>query len=297
LPPKGFDKFRSKLPFLAGKRIAILPVFFLTMVTIAFGIYVLFDSLPDMLQLLGVNELFLAFCPFIGIFLVGTVGFILVYQMWFWRDRLKAKYGATSYQRIVPFGFWGIIWIISISFQQFMEFYQFSPSFWAVSSLSILAVPLDTLFGTLTPVVFLLKIALSVSFLIIGVSMIARALQVFGFDYITVVYLYFPEESKLQEHEIFSIIRNPTYSGVLFLGLAGTFFTFTIFSFIFFAFLLTGFYAHVYLVEERELIRRFGESYREYRKRTPAFFARPRDLRRLFRFLFRSSRAASVEEN
>jgi protein-S-isoprenylcysteine O-methyltransferase Ste14 len=297
MPPKGFDRFRSKVPFLAGKRIAILPVFFLTMVTLTFGIYVLFDSLPDILQPMGVNELLLAFCPFIGVFLVGTTGFILVFQMWFWRDRLKAKYGQTSYQRIVPFGFWGVIWIITISFQQFMAFYQFSPSYWAVSPLSMLAVPLETLFGNLASVVFFLKIGISVFFFIIGASTSARALQVFGFDYITVVYLYFPEESELQEHEIFSVIRNPTYSGILFIGLAGTFFTFTIFSFIFFAFLLAGFYLHVYLVEERELVQRFGESYKDYRKRTPTFFARPKDLRKLFRYLFRSQESTSTQDS
>ena len=297
LRPKGFDRFRSKLPFLAGKRIAILPVFFLTVVSAAFLMYIFFDSLPGILQPTGVNEVLLAFCPFFGVLTVGIVGFILVYQMWFWRDRLKAKYGPTSYQRIVPFGFWGVSWIITISFQQFMAFYQFSPTFWATSSLSFLAKPIDMLAGTWTPAIFLLKIGLSVFFLIVGVLMIVRALQVFGFDYITVVYLYFPEESELQEHEIFSVIRNPTYSGVLFVGLAGTFFTLTVFSFVFFALLLIGFYFHVYLVEERELIRRFGESYLEYRKQVPAFFARPRNLRKLFRFLFRSSKATTAENN
>ncbi|MFX1483561.1 MAG: methyltransferase family protein [Promethearchaeota archaeon] len=295
--PKGFDKFRSKLPFLAGRRIAILPIFFLTAVIVAFTIYIFFDSLPEILQPIGVNEVVLAFCPFFGVLIVGTMGFILVYQMWFWRDRLKAKYGETAYQRVVPFGFWGVIWVITIAFQQFMAFYRFSPTYWTASSLSFLAIPIDTLPGMLAPASFVLKICVSVVLLLIGVLLIVRALQVFGIDYITVVYLYFPEESELQEHEIFSVIRNPTYSGALFIGLAGTFFTFTVLSFMFFAVLLIGFYLHVYLVEERELVQRFGEPYSEYRKQVPAFFARPRNLRKLFRFLFRSSKATAAEGN
>jgi len=41
----------------------------------------------------------------------------------------------------------------------------------------------------------------------------------------------------------------------------------------------------VRLVEEKELIERFGQSYLDYRKRIPAFWPRPRDLGGFFKFL------------
>jgi len=38
-------------------------------------------------------------------------------------------------------------------------------------------------------------------------------------------------------------------------------------------------------VEERELEVRFGDGYRQYRRRTPAFFPRTRNTLRFWRFL------------
>lgn len=41
---------------------------------------------------------------------------------------------------------------------------------------------------------------------------------------------------------------------------------------------LVCFYIYVYLVEEKELIQRLGESYMGYRKKVPTFFVKPKDL-------------------
>jgi len=101
--------------------------------------------------------------------------------------------------------------------------------------------------------------------------MIIRALQTFGTDYMSVVYLYFPEESKIQNHEIYSVIRHPTYGGYLPPGLGGLFFTFTLYSIIFYLMFLLSFYLHIHFVEENELLTRFGQLYREYLKNAPAF--------------------------
>jgi len=45
---------------------------------------------------------------------------------------------------------------------------------------------------------------------------------------------------------------------------------------------LTGW---IRLVEEKELLERFGASYAEYRKRVPAFWPKWRDLGKFFGFL------------
>jgi protein-S-isoprenylcysteine O-methyltransferase Ste14 len=115
--------------------------------------------------------------------------------------------------------------------------------------------------------------------------MSARALQVFGVDYMVVLYLYFPNESKVQKNKIYSVLRHPTYTGAILICLGGTLFTFTPLSFAAFAVFLFGFYIHVYFVEEKELIERFGESYRGYRKKVPAFFVKLKDVRALLNFL------------
>ena len=42
---------------------------------------------------------------------------------------------------------------------------------------------------------------------------------------------------------------------------------------------------HIRLVEEKELIIRFGDSYREYQKQVPAILIKPKDIVRFMIFL------------
>lgn len=78
-------------------------------------------------------------------------------------------------------------------------------------------------------------------------------------------------QDKLITHGIYKYARHPRYAEhplwALGLGL-----TFGYASLIwFFAYLLVGFILVAYF-EEQELIKRYGEEYRKYKKRTPAFF-------------------------
>ena len=45
---------------------------------------------------------------------------------------------------------------------------------------------------------------------------------------------------------------------------------------------LVGINIHLKLVEEKELIERFGEQYKKYRENVPALFIRLKDVRRYF---------------
>jgi protein-S-isoprenylcysteine O-methyltransferase Ste14 len=287
LPLKGLDKFRQKLPGFSGKRIAILPIFMILMVAVAFFAFVFFDSLPSAFPS---SDAFAAFYPLIGAILVMSLGFLLVWQMWLWRKRLKAKYGLTSYQHIFLVGFGGITWILTVAVSQLIPFYQFAPAYWANSPLRLLSTPLETFLGNAALLIFVIRIGIAVILLLTGLLMAIRAVQVFGIDYMVVLYLYFPEESKIQENEIYSVLRHPTYAGALLIGLGGTFFVFSPLSFVTFALFLGAFYIHIHFVEERELIQRFGNSYRDYRKRVPAFFINPREIRPFIRFLVNSKR-------
>ena len=128
---KGFDKFREKLPILSGKKIAIIPIYIICISTITFLICTSFYTLPELLMSSGTSMILLSFFPFFGVLLVEIFGFLFAWQMWLWRNRLKEKYGPTSYQRIVFSGFAGIIMIITLAFNQYIPYYSYAPTFWA----------------------------------------------------------------------------------------------------------------------------------------------------------------------
>jgi hypothetical protein len=159
---KGFNKFREKIPALSGKKIAILPIYAICMITIAFTVYVTFDSLPAVLTASGINEIALSLFPLFGIIIIEVSGFLLMWQVWLWRDYLKAKYGPTSYQRMFLVGFAGILWILTVAANQYLPYYSFAQGFWASSPLQALATSLETFLGTASSVVFYIKDALAI---------------------------------------------------------------------------------------------------------------------------------------
>jgi protein-S-isoprenylcysteine O-methyltransferase Ste14 len=284
---KGIDQFRQKIPSFSGKKIFVLPVYFISVMLVSIMVIIGFDSMPGVAISTGTDSIMLAFFPLVGELIVGIIGFVMVYQMWYWRDRLKSRYGQLSYQRIFLVGFAGVLCVLSLSINQFIPYWSFSPSFWANSPLRFLTLPLEAYAHVAGPEVFWGRIALAVFFSIVGIGMMIRSVQTFGIDYMTVVYLYFPEESKMQYHEIYSVLRHPMYAGALTFGLGGMFFTFTAYSIILFIVYLIGFYIHVHFVEEKELISRFGASYQQYMKKVPAFFVNPTKTGTLFGFLLR----------
>ncbi len=121
--------------------------------------------------------------------------------------------------------------------------------------------------------------------LIVGALLWVRTVLAFGVDYLIMLYVYFPKESQIADHAIYGIIRHPVYGAAqrIAFGLAllnGNWFGLTlalIFS--------LGIWGWAYLVEEKELIERFGPSYLEYRQRVPAFWPRLKSIPGFFNFL------------
>jgi protein-S-isoprenylcysteine O-methyltransferase Ste14 len=120
--------------------------------------------------------------------------------------------------------------------------------------------------------------------LLLALLTVRSAILTFGIDYMAVVYLYFPEESEIQEHEIYSVVRHPTYLGGFLIGFSAIFFRFSIYS-IFIGLLLCLVFRLQAWKEEKELIERFGEGYIEYQKNVPGFIPRPGKIRAYLRFL------------
>lgn len=281
----GIENFKKKIPSFSGKRIFVLPVYFLFILLLGVITMIGFDLIPGMTASSDINSGLLSLFPLIGELVVGIVGFGMVYQMWFWRDRLKVRHGPLAYQRIFLVGFAGVLCVLSLSINLFIHFWSFSSAFWENSPLRFLTFPLETYANVAGSLVFWLRMALAVFFSVLGIAMMIRSVQTFGIDYMTVVYLYFPEESKIQNHEIYSVLRHPMYAGALILGLGGMFSTFTAYSIVFFIVYLAGFYIHIHFVEEKELIARFGASYQQYKRTVPAFITNPRKFGILFGFL------------
>jgi protein-S-isoprenylcysteine O-methyltransferase Ste14 len=121
--------------------------------------------------------------------------------------------------------------------------------------------------------------------LIVGAGLWIRGIQAFGFDNLALLYVYYPEEGKIVDSNIYSVLRHPVYAGVLrvIIGLALLNGNSNSLTFILFAPL--GLFSWIRLVEEKELLERFGASYAGYRKRVPAFWPRPHDLGKFFGFL------------
>jgi protein-S-isoprenylcysteine O-methyltransferase Ste14 len=121
--------------------------------------------------------------------------------------------------------------------------------------------------------------------ILVGAALWIRAAFTFGLDNAFMLYVYFPEEGRLVDAAIYGVIRHPIYAGALrvIIGLALLNGNANALAFI--PFILLGVFGWLRLVEEKELIERFGQSYVEHRKRVPAFWPRPRDLGKFFRFI------------
>jgi protein-S-isoprenylcysteine O-methyltransferase Ste14 len=199
----------------------------------------------------------------IEILLVG-VGFGSLYQFFRHRRDFKARFGPLAYSRAAgQFGLPGVTVIAAL-----------------IARLRYLPGPEIPHFGG-----DLVLPGLGCVLTAAGTLLGLRTVLTFGVDYLTMVYVYFPEESQLANHAIYNILRHPAYAAVQFIAfglallngswaaLAGA------------LFFLLGLWGWVGLVEEKELIQRFGPAYVEYRKRVPAFWPHPRDLKAFFRFL------------
>lgn len=119
----------------------------------------------------------------------------------------------------------------------------------------------------------------------IGALLAIRSIFVFGADNLALLYVYHPEEGRIMDTGIYGILRHPICASALrlFVGLA--FLNSNANSILFTPFVPLALIGWIHLVEEKELIERFGQSYLDYRKRVPAFWPKFRDLGKYYYFL------------
>jgi len=121
--------------------------------------------------------------------------------------------------------------------------------------------------------------------LCIGALLWIRSVFELGADNLALLYVYHPGEGKVIDSNIYSILRHPVYAGVLRVGIGLALLNGNANAIAFAILMPLGFTGWIRLVEEKELIERFGQSYLDYRKRTPAFWPRLRDFGAFFKFL------------
>lgn len=122
--------------------------------------------------------------------------------------------------------------------------------------------------------------------LITGALLWVRAVMVFGVDNLSLMYIYFPEEGRLVNADIYNLIRHPVYSAVLRIALALVLLRGSALALFAGVMSLLSMRAWVYFVEERELLERIGAVYERYRSSTPAFFnLNPNVWPRIWRFM------------
>lgn len=124
--------------------------------------------------------------------------------------------------------------------------------------------------------------------LIVGAALCLRAVLTFGLDNLAFLYVYHPEEGRVINTNIYSIMRHPVYAGAMRVGIGLALLNTGIFALSFIPFLPLGYYSWTRLVEEKELLERFP-NYAEYRKKTPAFWVKPQDIGAFWRLIFTGS--------
>lgn len=249
---KGLDQLRRHVPDFNSPfgilRILFLPILMIFLVT----------------AILNTRIITWAAWPFVGEVMLGGLGFFWIYPFFRFKDDFKARFGPLAYSKAVSrFGYPGVAIIATVVARIGSLPGPEIPHYWWYDILPTLGWAL----------------------IVVSLLLFLRVLQTFGVDNLTMLYVYFPEESRLVNHKIYNVLRHPAYAGAqrIAIGLAllnGNWFALASAL----AFVL-GLWGWVRVVEEKELIERFGPAYIEYRQHVPAFWPRRGDLKGFFTFL------------
>jgi protein-S-isoprenylcysteine O-methyltransferase Ste14 len=200
----------------------------------------------------------------LGQFGVVIVAYLLVSQFFWQKARLQTRYGDMAYRN--AFGAYVLTGLP-------MEFAAIAHTAYLPGERAVT--------GGAALVLWMIGFYL----LATGLVLWARAVFTFGADNLAMLYVYFPAEGRIVDSSIYGLIRHPTYSAVVRLGMTLGLWRGTWCSIAFALFMPIGLTIYLRLVEEPDLIERFGEGYANYRQKVPAFVLRLRDAGRFYRFL------------
>ncbi|MHA2392159.1 MAG: methyltransferase family protein [Promethearchaeota archaeon] len=284
---KGIEKLKRKLPDYPGKKIYRFLILAGIVFICSLALQLIIDSLPRVFRNSRSLGFFAPIFPIFSSLIIVTLGLLIIYNFWRVRKKQLIKYHELAYQKSFRFVVVGVSMVFSVIIHNMFPSDLLVP-YTSHDTLSSYLGRVMTDFFINTPIwFFVIRIILFVFFTALGLIVINRALRIFGIDYMTLVYVYYPDESELQNHEIYSILRHPTYHALGLLCIGSIFLRFSIYSIIYFLIYIIGITLHLKLVEEKELIERFGDSYRNYRKNVPALYVKIKDLKSYFRFILK----------
>jgi len=251
---KGIDQLKKRLPDYQGTRIFLLLIIFPFVILGSLVFQFLMDSLPRIFSESNVLRMLEPLTPIFGSLIMLIIGFCLVYSFWRKRDKYLNINRELAYQKGFKFVITGVPLVISIVIHSFFPTDLIMPYLDTHSISWYLSIPISVIFFDFSIILLLIRLSLWIIFFSLGLLVVRRALDIFGIDYMGLVYIYYPEDSKLQNHGIYSILRHPTYHSLMLFCIGSFFFRFSIYSVIYFLIFIIGINIHIKLVEERELI-------------------------------------------
>lgn len=273
-------------------KLYLLQVILITLFTLT-TLFVL-DILPSLLPSVNWLTVLEPYIPLVGSTLMIAGGLTIVHVVWRKRDKFISQDKKRAFQKSVKYTFTGIPMAMAGIIHMFLPVSWLAEKIFSITNFRN---PLTDLFhtpighliataaGNSTYSGMIARIIFSILILLLAILNMFRTIFVFGIDNAGMVYLYYPEESKMINHKIYSIVRHPLYVSVLFLMISALISNFSIYSVIISIIFILCFSYHIYGIEEKELIERFGEGYKEYRKEVPALIIHPRNLGKFFKFL------------
>jgi protein-S-isoprenylcysteine O-methyltransferase Ste14 len=232
------------------------------------------------------NGLQLAFAGFLGVFIITSLFFIVV-------DRQFSEWMPDGEIVILALGFL----ILSRFFTQKTKYKQkfgnlaFRNAFtrFCIPGLGIIIASIGHLgymFGVQIPDLWWRPILIGLGwvFVLSGAVLWYRSVRLFGVDNLSMLYVYYPDESRMSEASIYQMLRHPIYAAALDLGIGLSLIHANWYSMLVAVILPIFFAGWVRLIEEKELLERFP-GYADYRKRVPPFWPKPNNFLGFFKFL------------
>lgn len=288
---------KEMLKHLPDRPKYILKIYLIQFILITFGtvtILFILDLLPRFfpgtIWLVSLEP----FIPFIGSLIAFLGGLTTVHVVWRKRDKLIARDRTTAYQKSLKYSFTGIPILVGGVIHAFL------PVSWLAARIFSFGAPqnsLTSLFETSIGTIIasavgnsdynsmIPRIIFSILILIIAWINVVRSVLVLGLDTASMLYVYYPEESKIVDKKIYSIVRHPLYVGVYLLAISAMVSNFSIYSIVIFVIFAVCISYHIFGIEEKELVERFGDGFKEYRKTTPALVIHPRNWGKFLKFL------------
>lgn len=275
---KGTEKFKEKLPSYSRRKIIIIPLIGLITAELSAIFLILMYLLPSLMPNIPLLVFIEPVLPIIGQGVMICLGFFFVSRVWRKREQLLNESRETAYQRGIIIGFVGIPMVMmSVLHRLFPIEYVWQPIN------PITQIFASSLFHEEQLISFIMFI-IGLGVIIIGFLIVIRALAVFGIDYMALVYIYYPDESELQDNQIYSVVRHPAYFALMLIALGGWIGYLSVYAFTSFILFILGINFHLKFVEEKELIERFGQEYLNYKKKVPIIVS-PLKIKNLLQFI------------